>query len=221
MTTFLISFVIVILVCIFWTWNMLGNHPKLKSELYDNLSFKTGDIILFHAYDNINPVFIGSYWGHIGVVYNDIDDDNPPLLFEAARTSSMKYCPEYNKSGIMITDLKTRLEKYPGLIACKFLKTPIDDDKIRNFKDFMKYAKTNMYYHDNVIESGINKLFGEKLHNGTNCGEITTLSLIKLGLLNKSVLDKNICHHLKYTANIKNVNDNEYSNPIELLFNRF
>ena len=109
---------------------MLANHPVLLRAPYDKLNFKTGDMILFHAYDNINPVFIGSYWGHVGIVYNNSNFTDEPLLFEAARTSKMEYCPESNKCGIMITNLKTRLEKYPGLVACKILNRSFIKKKI-------------------------------------------------------------------------------------------
>jgi hypothetical protein len=94
---------------------MLYNHPVLPQLLLEDASFKTGDLILFHAYDNINPVFICSYWGHIGIVYKDPDIPNAaPVIFEASSTTGMKVCPKYNLDGIMITDLKTRVEKYRG-----------------------------------------------------------------------------------------------------------
>ena len=108
------AFIIVLLIiCIFWVWYMLLNHPKLPRIKLEDAHFKTGDIILFHAYDNINSIFIGSYWGHVGIVYVDPDIPNsPPVIFEAARTSQMKNCPDHNKHGIMITDLKTRWSKH-------------------------------------------------------------------------------------------------------------
>lgn len=212
---------IVIFICLIWCWYMLANHPTLVCRAYDTLKFKTGDLILFHAYDNINPVFIGSYWGHIGVVYKNPDTDDLPVLFEAARTTGMKNCPEHNKHGIMITDLKTRLEKYPGLIACKFLNRPVPDDIIRGMADFIKYAKTHMYYNDDVIYNGIKKKKGEKLNHATNCGEIALLSLIKLGLLPESVLDEKIAHHLLYVANLTTLQNNHYLKPIEITFNPF
>jgi hypothetical protein len=212
---------IVVFICIFWMWYMLANPPNLISKPFNSLTFKTGDMILFHAYDNINPVFIGSYWGHVGIVYKDPDKSNPPLLFEAARTSEMKNCPDYNKHGIMITDLKTRLEKYPGLIACKFLNRPVNDCIIRGMTEFINYAKTNMYYNDDVIYNGVKKKKGEKLNNATNCGEIVALSLIKLALLPNNILDEKIAHHLLYVANLTELQNNYYLKPIELTFNPF
>lgn len=215
------SLVVVLIICIFWLWYMLANHPKLLCKPFNEIRFKTGDIILFHAYDNINPVFIGSYWGHIGIVYKNPDTDDQPMLFEAARTSQMKNCPDYNKKGIMITDLKTRLEKYPGLVACKFLNRPVHDDIVRGMIEFIQYAKYNMYYNDDVIYNGIKKKKGEKLNNATNCGEIVVLSLIKLALLPEKVLGEKIAHHLLYAVNLTELQNNYYLQPIEITFNPF
>jgi hypothetical protein len=216
-----ISLFVVLFVCLIWIWSMLLDHPNLVCREFDALKFKTGDIILFHAYDNFNPVFIGSYWGHVGIVYKNPDTFDPPVLFEAARTSKMKNCPDYNKKGIMITDLKLRLEKYPGLIACKLLNKPINSNIIRGMCELMKYAKTNMYYNDDVFYNGIKKKKGEKLNNATNCGEIVVLSLIKLGLLPNTILDTKISHHLLFVSNLTKLQNNYYLNPIEITFNPF
>jgi len=216
-----ISFIIIIIICIFWAWYMTCCIPNLVSKSFDSLNFKTGDIILFHAWNNINPIFIGSYWGHIGIVYKDPDKSDTPLLFEAARTSQMKNCPDDNKHGIMITDLKTRLEKYPGLIACKFLNKPIEKNIIKGFYEFIEYSRKNMYYNDNIFYNSFKKKTGEILNNSTNCGELVTLSLIKLGLIPLDILQKKIAHHLLYTINITDLNNNNYLNPIEVIFNPF
>ena len=216
-----ISLIIILVISIFWIWNMTCNHPVLVRKSFDTLNFKTGDIILFHAYDNINPIFIGSYWGHIGIVYKNPDKSEPPLLFEAARTTGIKNCPDYNKHGIMITDLKTRLEKYPGMIACKFLNKPLRYEMIKGFYEFMQYSKKNMYYNDNVFQSCFKKMSGDELNVSTNCGELVTLSLIKLGLIPINTLKKKIAHHLLYMVNIIELQDNNYLKPIEITFNPF
>lgn len=201
---------------------MIWCQPTMGYKSFDELLFKTGDLILFHAYDNINPVFIGSYWGHIGVVFKNPDNINStPMLFEAARTSQMKNCPDYNKSGIIISDLKNRLKKYKGITALKSLNIPIQDGIIRGFTEFMEYAKLNMCYNENVIHNGIEKKMGKKFTNKTNCGEIAILSLIKLGILPYNILQKNIAHHLLYVAHLKQTQNNYYHTPIEITFNPF
>jgi len=216
------NFSLALLIICIWYWYMIFCIPKLVQIPYADANFKTGDLILFHAYDNINPVFIGSFWGHIGIVYKDPDDANAkPLLFEAARTTYMKNCPSYNKHGIMITDLKTRLEKYPGMIACKSLNRPILSEIIRGFTELMKYAKENMHYNDSVIYNGIKKKIGDPLNHGTNCGELVTLSLIKLGLIPADTLNQKIGHHLLYNVKLTELQNNYYHEPVEITFNPF
>jgi hypothetical protein len=217
----LVAFIVVLIICIFWSWYMLANPPKLLCSSYDDLKFKTGDMILFHAYDNINPVFMGSYWGHVGIVYDDPKTDKLPVLFEAARTSKMKNCPVYNKHGIMVTDLKTRLEKYKGLVACKFLNRSVSKIINDGFINLMKYAKKNMYYNDDVIYNGLKKRKGEKLNVSTNCGELVMLSLVKLGLIPEQTLNEKIAHHLLYVAHITKLQNNYYLKPVEISFNPF
>lgn len=218
---FITSIIVVTFICIFWFWYMLANPPIMMHKPFNQLQFKTGDLILFHAYDNINPVMIGSYWGHVGIVYKDIETGSRPLLFEAARTSKMKNCPEHNKHGIMITDLQKRLEKYPGKIACKILQNPVNNSSILEFKELMNYAKKNMYYNEDIFYNGIKKKKGQKLNNATNCGELVLLSLVKLGLLKEDVLDTKIAHHLLYVVKLNEVENNKYLNPIEITFNPF
>ena len=216
-----ISFIIIVIICVIWIWYMTCCTPHLVSKSFESLNFKTGDIILFHAWDNNNPIFIGSYWGHIGIVYKDPDNLNQPLLFEAARTSEMKYCPDDNKHGIMITDLKSRLEKYPGLIACKFLNKQLETNIINGFHEFINYSRVHMYYNNNIIYNSFKKKNGEVLNTSTNCGELVTLSLIKLGLIPIDILHKKIAHHLLYNVKLTNVIKNHYLNPIEVIFNPF
>ena len=213
--------IVFMIVCCWWYWYMTSNVPDMNRVMYENVDFKTGDMILFHAYDNINPVFIGTFWGHVGIVYKDPDANGRPVIFEAAKTSEMKRCPDYNKHGIMITDLQTRLEKYPGVIACKILNNPINNNVIRGFTDLMEYSKKNMEYYDDVFHNAIKKKLGDRINKYTNCGEMTLLSLIKLGLVPGNILDENMAHHLHYVTNIKQLQNNYYHDPIEITFNPF
>jgi hypothetical protein len=143
------------------------------------------------------------------------------MLFEAARTSQMKNCPDSNKSGIIISDLKTRLEKYKGIVSLKSLNIPVQSEIIRGFTKFMTYAKSNMYYNESVISNAIGKKMGNRFTNATNCGEIALLSLVKLAILPQTILQKNIAHHLLYVAQLKQTQNNYYNKPIEITFNPF
>jgi len=217
----IIIILIIIILIMYWSWYMVLNSPILPCVKIEDMVFKTGDIILFHAYNNMNSMFIGSYWGHIGIVYVDPKTPDTPYIFEAARTSKMKNCPDYNKHGIMITKIKTRIKKYPGLIACKSLNSPVDKNNNIGFKEFIIYAKNHMYYNENIFMSGIQKKMGAAFTNGTNCGELVFMSLIKLGLLPESMFTEKILHHLFYTANLTNVENNFYHDPVEITISPF
>ena len=215
----LLSINVVIILCIFWFWYMTANYPAIQHVPYEQINFKTGDVILFHSYNNINPVFIGSFWGHVGIVFKDLSGN--PLIFEAAKTSQMKNCSDYNKHGIMITDLQTRLQKYPGMIACKLLNRPVHPDIVRQFTEFMIYAKQNMFYEENIFHSAIQKKLGRAFTHGTNCGELVFLSLIKLALLPENMINSSISHHLLYVARLEKLQDNYFHKPIEITFDPF
>lgn len=215
-------FGIIIVLFILWCWQMMSLPIKMTNINYQDVKFKTGDMILFHAYDNINPIFIGTYWGHVGIVYIDpTDPDKRPLFFEATRINKNENCAAYNKTGIVISDLQTRLEKYKGIVVRRPLAKPIDTDIIAAFSGFIKFAKQNMFYNNDVIHNGFRKKFGERLHMGTNCGEITMLCLVKLGLLPEKILVKNIGHHLRYVVNTNRLQDNHYDERQRLIFDRF
>jgi hypothetical protein len=223
MIIYCLSFIIFLLILgIFWFWYMIKNNPIMPFIKIDDVKFKTGDLILFHAYNNINPMIICTYWGHIGIVFIDPDvPDAKPLIFEAANTNGIKNCPEYNKNGIILADLHDRISKYPGMIAYKSLNTPLNENTIQDFKNLIVYAKENMFYNEKVIQNGIKKKSGEKLNNATNCGELTTISLIKLGLLPENLLNEKIGHHLMYVSNLKKVQNNFYHDPVEISISPF
>ncbi len=201
---------------------MMSLPAEIPRVNYQDVKFKTGDMILFHAYDNINPIFIGTYWGHVGIVYVDPEDTSGrPVFFEAARINKGENCVEHNKTGIIVSDLQSRLEKYKGVVVYRPLNKHVAPDINRAFPEFMRFAKQNMFYNDAVISNGSKKLFGDPLNMGTNCGEMTFLCLIKLGLLPQSALKKNMAHHLRYVTRITELEDNHYDDRQRLIFNRF
>lgn len=215
--------IIIIIICI-WYYYMIIKRPRIPKIGYDNITFKTGDIILMHSYKNTNPMFICSYWGHIGIVYIDplnIINEGKPVIFEACHTSKMKICLPEHKNGIIVTDLYTRLSKYSGIIAIKCLNKTIEKNIQINFIDLINYSKKNMKYNDKIFLSGIRKKLGCNINNDTNCGELIFLSLIKLGLIDISMYNKRLLHHLLYIVNITKLNDNFYYKPVEIIFNPF
>ena len=218
----LLSIILITLIIVIWWWYMMVRKPDIKKNMFNNIKFKTGDIILFHSYKNLIPMYIGSYWSHIGIVYKDPDNNKSrPLLFEATRTSRMGYCSEYNKNGIIISDLQHRVERYPGMVSCKILNKPIRKSIIRGFNEFILYCKKNMVYNEKVFDNAFKKKIGGRFNHKTNCGELVLLSLVKLGILQQNILKKKIANHLIYVTYIKQVHDNYYHEPIELSIDRF
>lgn len=208
-----------ICIIIFWIWWIYLNHPSYNSIAYEELRrsrFKTGDIILFHALDNINPIFIGSYFSHIGIIYIDPDDEKQePYLFESAAAQTMCLSPNNNPSGIFYSKLDDRLRRYKGYLYYKELNKPIDPHICRGFKKFIYYAFDNMYYDYNVIQSGITKGILDNPGNATNCGETVFLSLIKLGLLPTIEYERGSFHYLLKMAHIKKLmNGYFYHDPL-------
>ena len=213
---------IIYVILTFWVWYMFMTPMNLVYKPFDDMVYKTGDMILFHAYNNVNSAMLASYWTHVGIVYKEPGDINAkPLLFEAASVIRMKNCADRNKHGIIVTDLKTRLEKYPGVIACKFLKDPVSYEINKSFVELINYALQNMSYNDNIVHNWSQKMLGQKYNNMTNCAELSILCLIKLGLLPYEYVDKKIYHHLKHITKIKKLHNNEYYDPIELTFDYF
>lgn len=211
-----------IIICIIlWIYYIYLSHPKFKTYEFDELKhkFKTGDIILFHALDNINPIFIGTYYGHIGIIYIDPNDNKQkPYIFEAFNPGTMPFFPNECQSGVVLVDLEHRLNSYRGYCFYKELQNPVDIKLQTEFKDFIDYALTNMYYNQSVISNGISKLiFNEELHHGTNCAELVYLSLIKLGILDIDNLSCNRKHHLSWLANLTD----GYNEPVYILSNYF
>ena len=213
----LISFVLT-LIFIIWFWYINLNHPKLPTADINDIPFKTGDLIIFHAYDNIYPTIFGSYWTHVGIVYKP--DDKAPLLFEAVNLTCYKKKTSIDK-GIKLVDLKTRLARYPGYIAYKRLDIPVDAHATTQFTEFIKYALENYSYNNKVILNWYNKVLGEPYNFKTNCGELAILSIIHMGLLNDTKSNKNICHPLLYLANLKKLNKNFYHDPVKIFIDSF
>jgi hypothetical protein len=166
-----------------------------------NCPIKTGDIILFKAYNNFNSIFHGSYFGHIGVVY--IDKNNNPMLFEANGIEKVPLRDHHSKRGVFLTPLIDRIKKYKGRCFWKPLNRSVSPDVLDGFKEFVQFSLTNLEYDYSVITGGIKRMLGlSKCGLGTDCGQIVFLSLIKLGLINVAEYDVPRLHHLRYVCNV-------------------
>jgi hypothetical protein len=184
------------------------NCPTIfVDDLIESNALKTGDIILFKAYNNFNSIFHGGYFGHIGMVWIDPDDKSAePYLFEANGIERVPLKPYHNPKGIFLTKLADRIKKYKGMIYLKQLNKPLALSTISDFKNFINYCLENMEYNYAVGSSGIKKgLSLERCTRKTNCGEIMFLSLIKLGLIDIELYDTRIFHHLNYVAKLQDL----------------
>jgi hypothetical protein len=202
---YIVSTLLIVIVNVFFM------HPKYKIVRYDDCVFSTGDIILFHALDNVNSLFIGCYYTHVGVV---CVIDGIEYLFEAANNSNIPYYPKGTEPGIYLSKLRNRLSTYKGYTMHKRLRTPVSQEATDRLISFTKYATQRMYYDKNVLICGASKLFfNYPLATGTNCGEIAYISLIVLGLLPIEYASLNNKHHLRWLADCTTLVNNEYNEP--------
>lgn len=216
--------ILVVTILLIWYVYALQYSPigKPKMFLDDVLhKFKTGDIILFKAYDNFNSLMHTSYYGHMGIVY--VGEDNIPMLFEANGIDTMPLKDHHSRSGIFFTPVVDRIKKYKGRVCWKRLNHPITTSTASSFREFIDYCLNNMYYDMGVISAGFKKYFGFKRCGlGTNCGDIVFLSLIKLGLISIDEYDIPRIHHLKYVVGIESLLDGySYLDLIEVIDHPF
>jgi hypothetical protein len=192
----------VIIIVLFYYYYMHHMHPTCPSVWYDDQLFKTGDIILFKSQDNLNSLKMFNYYTHIGVVIIPSEvglSGNEPHLWEAANLKHMNTVYKYTDAhGILLTPLRPRIHHYKGLVFWRSLITPIDEGLKSSFGEYIAWAREKLYYDEKVIRSGTCRRIGYKPTFGTNCGELTFLSLIRLGILPRSYYNKNVAHYLKW-----------------------
>ena len=201
-------------------FHKISTEHRIFADDLNSSVLKTGDLILFKAYNNFNSIFTGSYFGHVGVVY--ILDDIP-MLFEANGIEQTPLRAYHSKRGIFLTPLIDRIKKYKGRCFLKPLNKNISPKIIAGFTEFIQYSLTHFEYNYNLVTGCIKRMLGiSKCGLGTDCGQITFLSLIKLGLLDQSEYDTPRLHHLLYTCNITNLqNGYKYLPLIEVIDHPF
>jgi hypothetical protein len=188
-------------------------------DIINSKLLKTGDLIVFKAFNNFNSIYTSSYFGHIGIVYVE---NGIPMLFEANGIEHTPLKSHHSTHGIFLTPLADRIKKYKGRCFWKPLKFALTSDIQLQFYDFIQYALNNMYYEYNVISDGIKKGLGlEKCTNKTNCGQIVFLALLKMQLLDIAEYNTMTFNHLKKMTNIKKLKNNEYLNLIEFIDHPF
>ncbi len=217
-----ISIILIVIWIYFLQYHKIQTEYKLFADVFiNNPNLKTGDLILFKAYNNFNSIFHGSYFGHIGIVY--IHADGTPMLFEANGVERTPLMSHHSKRGVFLTPLVDRLKKYKGRCFWKPLNAQLNASIIHGFEEFMNYCLDNLDYDYSVVTGGIKRWFGvSKCGKGTDCGQIVFLSLIKLGLLPIEEYDVPRLHHLKYVCNVKNLQfDYKYLPLVEVIDHPF
>jgi hypothetical protein len=204
---------IIIILIILYIYYIQFSDIKCDKIFLDDAKFKTGDMILFKGANNFNAIFIGNYFTHCGIV---VIDNGIPMLFEANGIENMHLKEHHPKNGIFYTPLKERIQKYKGRVFLKALNTSVKNET--NIKDLIDYCQKNFKYDTGVFSNSIKTYLGIKRCNeNTNCGQLTFLSLISLGLIEIEEYDIPVLHHLKYVCNIKDLRDNKYEDLIEVV----
>lgn len=211
--------IVIVLLCI-WIYRMQFYKIQTKETIFlDHLlaanKFKTGDVILFKAFNNFNSIFHGGYFGHVGIVYVL---DGVPMLFEANGIEYTPLMPHHSKRGIFFTPLADRIKKYKGTCYLKALSKPLSADVIYDFHKFINYTLNNFYYDYNVVSSSLKRCIqGIRCTKNTDCGQLVFLSLIKLGLLDMKEYDTNKLHVLNYVAYLDKLeNDYKFNELIQI-----
>lgn len=209
--------ILIILIIILYVYLIKFKHPRYKGVLYDEIKdkVKSGDIILFSATDNFNQIPMICYYTHIGVIYRK-DADSEPILVESFNTENpTQFFPKEFETGIATCNLEERLKTYRGFVYYKELVKPISEIRNQGFVDFIKYAKENMQYDDNVISNEIHKIIlNTPFTTHTNCGQFTELILMKLGLLDMTYFEDRRRHHLRTMSDLSKVKNNFYKTPV-------
>jgi len=218
--------ILIILLIIIWIYVMQfhrisTDYQIFADDLYSHPHLKTGDIILFKAYNNYYSIMHGSYFGHIGIVYVD-PKTQTPMLFEANGIEHTPLKEHHSTRGVFLTPLIDRIKKYKGRCFWKPLKDKLSDVVIADFKNFIDYSLEHLEYDYAVISGGLKRMLGlSRCTKGTDCGQIVFLSLIKLGLLDLEEYDEPRLHHLKYVCNVKKLNNNKYLDLVEVIDHPF
>ena len=194
-----------------------------KIFIDDLTNLKTGDMILFKAYNNFYSIIHGSYFGHVGLVFIDpVDSNKTPMIFEANGIDSIPLKEHHPRNGIFLTPLADRIKKYKGRCFIKRLKKPLSDIKIKEFKDFIDYAKNNFQYDYCIGKNAFKKRLGYKrCDKNTDCGQLVFLSLICLNLLDIKEYDTPIFNHLLYVNNLYGLKNNSYDDLDEIIDHPF
>ena len=207
---------VIIIIVIIYIYLIKLRHPVYKVITYNAIKdrVKSGDMILFSSLDNVNQLFMGSYYTHVGIVYRE-SPESKPMLIESFNPYRMPFFPKSASKGIISCDLEHRMNTYRGYILYKELQKPLSQKANVDFNEFIEYAIKNMQYDKNVITGEIGKIvFNTPFTHETNCGQFTALILMKLGLISLTHFRNRQRHHLRYVCSLDKLKNNSYKAPM-------
>ncbi len=199
MEFFLIAVIIVILILMFY----LSSAPNAVTVDLNIMKsrVKSGDLVLFHAVDNMNSLFMFSYFTHVGIVYRPTTSD--PMIFEVFETKKKYLSPHEHipaNPEVILSDFTERVRRYKGYVYIKHLESPLTQLQTYLFSDFVEKSKKNLHYEYQVIGNSIKKLLGYMYDSGTNCAEAVIRLLIRLDLLPTMILFDPPIHPMRFIA---------------------
>jgi len=201
---------IILIIILIWKIYVLQYYDIDAINInFEDIKFKTGDLVLFKPYDNHYSLVFGCYFTHIGIV---VMENGVPMIFEANKNSIFPYIAENtNGKGIHYSLLKNRVENYAGKVYLKKINKEFDDEKKKLLYEFIEFAMKNMYYSNNIISNSVLSYFGLRhCRLDTDCGQILFLLLIKLNLISLHNYYLPRANYLYLLTKIKKLDDNYF-----------
>ncbi len=201
---------IILIIILIWKIYVLQYYDIDAINInFEDIKFKTGDIVLFKPYDNHYSLVFGSYFTHVGII---VVDNKVPMIFEANKNPIFPYIEENtNGRGIHYSLLKNRIENYAGKVYLKKINREFDSQRRELLFDFIKFAMEKMHYSNSIISNGVLSYFGLRhCRFDTDCGQILFLLLIKLNLISFHNYYLPKANYLYLLSKIKKLDDNYF-----------
>jgi hypothetical protein len=166
--------------------------PDFEKVDFNNITFKTGDLLLFKSYNSYIPLVTVIDYCHIGII---IVIDNVPFVLEM-----------YNPCAYLTPLLHKLLENDGGIIFYKKLKKPLSFHQINKIDVFLRQSE-QIKYREYMYESNTDSKDNEMV-----CTEYIYHLLCDAEIINKADYDGTFL--LNYLGNLKTT----YDDPKYIIF---
>lgn len=216
-TALIVVFVIFLIYFLYTRFNIQFSTIDVPRLSIDEIKFKTGDLLLFKATNNLNALMLGNYYTHIGMV---VIIDGVPAIFEAQNVEGHYLPRRNNKRGIFLCNLKDRIHRYRGYVYHRPLNQEVHPAQVGYLMDFINYALENMWYTSSVYATAIKKYMGAAAcQSNTDCGQLVFLALIKMGLIDIEEYTIPRLNHFEHMCGLTDLLlDFNYSSVSEISF---